>query len=99
MKWSPGTLGTDESIAFLWRESFFFKIQLLASLKAEKHMEMRYENGLGLHVSIKHVNTLIKSLNLMRFIPMNMFYSYNSFFGHCSKCQINCEKGIKKRHN
>lgn len=37
MKWSPGTPGTDESIAFLWRESFFFflKIQLLASLKAE----------------------------------------------------------------
>lgn len=59
-------------------------------------MEMRYENGLSLHVSIKHVNTLIKSLSLMRFIPMNMFYSYNSFFGHCSKCQINCEKGIKK---
>lgn len=26
-------------------------------------MEMRYENGLGLHVSIRHVNTLIKSLN------------------------------------
>ena len=43
-------------------------------------MEMRYENGLGLHVSIKHVNTLIKSLRLMRFIPMSMFYSYNSFY-------------------
>lgn len=62
-------------------------------------MEMRCENGLGLHVSIKHVNTLIKSLSLMRFIPMGMFYSYNSFSGHCSKCQINCEKGIKKRRN
>lgn len=62
-------------------------------------MEMRYENGLGLHVSIKHVNTLIKSLDLMRFIPMNMFYSYNSFSGHCSKRQINCKKRIKKRHN
>lgn len=35
----------------------------------------------------------------MRFIPMNMFYSYNSFSGHCSKCQINCKKRIKKRHN
>lgn len=33
----------------------------------------------------------------MRFIPMNMFYSYNSFFGHCSKCQINCEKELKKK--
>lgn len=33
----------------------------------------------------------------MRFIPMNMFYSYNSFFGHCSKCQINCEKDFKKK--
>lgn len=62
-------------------------------------MEIRYENGLGFHVSIKHVNTLIKSLSLMRLIPMNMFYSYNSFSGHCSKCQINCEKRIKeKRH-
>lgn len=59
-------------------------------------MEMRYENGLSLHVSIKHVNTLIKLLNLMRFIPMNMVYSYNSFFGYCSRCQINCEKRIKK---
>lgn len=62
-------------------------------------MEIRYENGLSLHVSIKHVNTLIKLLNLMRFIPMNMFYSYNSFFGYCSRCQINCEKRIKKSSN
>lgn len=28
---------------------------------------------------------------------MNMFYSYNSFFGHCSKRQINCEKELKKK--
>lgn len=62
-------------------------------------MEIRYENGLSLHVSIKHVNTLIKLLNLMRFIPMNMFYSYNSFFGYRSRCQINCEKRIKKSSN
>lgn len=77
-----GRQGLAESITFL--QGFF-------SFQSRKHMEIRYENGLSLHVSIKHVNTLIKLLNLMRFIPTSVFYTYNSFFGCFSECQINRE--------